>query len=109
VDPVVPYTDAAQIASIRDFYGLDAERLPLEAQLITRSQLGVAAPKRLYFLNSGVNPAPASPPLASLSSWWHRELPCALPALRNPLVHPVRFVGVAGCRLVRSESGKVRE
>ena len=53
IDPVVPYTDAQQIASIREFYGLDRERLPLEAQLITRSQLGVAAPKRLYFLNSG--------------------------------------------------------
>jgi multisite-specific tRNA:(cytosine-C5)-methyltransferase len=52
VDPVVPFTDPEQIASIRDFYGLD-ERLKLEDQLVTRSFADTGKPKRLYFISTG--------------------------------------------------------
>ena len=46
-------SDAEQIASIRDFYGLDEARMPLEEQLLTRSAADVATPKRLYFIGAG--------------------------------------------------------
>ena len=50
---VLPYTDPAQIAAIREYYGLDAARLPLERCLVTRSIPEAGPPKRLYFINSG--------------------------------------------------------
>ena len=53
VDPVVPYTDAQQIASIQGFFGLDNSKLRLEDHLITRSQADVDKPKRLYYISSG--------------------------------------------------------
>ena len=53
IDPVMPFTDAEELATLQDFYGWKASALPLGEQLITRSQPGTAQPKRLYFVNTG--------------------------------------------------------
>lgn len=54
VDPIVPFTDAEQLASIRDFYGL-APSLKMEEQLISRSQSDDRKPKRLSFVSEGAS------------------------------------------------------
>ncbi|KAK9821102.1 hypothetical protein WJX81_004428 [Elliptochloris bilobata] len=54
IDPVLPFTDAEELATLADFYGWEAGTIPLGQQLITRSQPGVAQPKRLYFVNAGL-------------------------------------------------------
>lgn len=53
IDPVVPFTDAEELSMLADFYGWESSALPLGEQLITRSQPGIAKPKRLYFVNAG--------------------------------------------------------
>ncbi|BDA47721.1 probable RNA cytosine-C(5)-methyltransferase NSUN2 [Coccomyxa sp. Obi] len=53
VDPIVPFTDAEQVASIREFYGL-APGLKLEEKLISRSQSDDRKPKRLYYISEGI-------------------------------------------------------
>ncbi|KAK9905535.1 hypothetical protein WJX75_001721 [Coccomyxa subellipsoidea] len=53
VDPIVPFTDAEQLTSIRDFYGL-APSLKMEEQLISRSQSDDRKPKRLSFVSEGI-------------------------------------------------------
>ena len=52
MDPIVPFTDAEQVASIREFYGL-APGLKLEEKLISRSQSDDRKPKRLYYISKG--------------------------------------------------------
>ncbi len=59
IDPVVPFDDAGELQTIADFYGWDSSALPLGEQLITRSQPGVAKPKRLYYVNTGAGRLPA--------------------------------------------------
>ena len=56
IDPVLPFTDAEELATLADFYGWKAGALPLGQQLITRSQAGTTQPKRLYFVNAGAAP-----------------------------------------------------
>lgn len=55
VDPIIPFTDQEQLASIRDFYGL-VSGLKLEQQLISRSQSDERKPKRLYLVSDGAGP-----------------------------------------------------
>lgn len=56
VDPIVPFTDAEQVASIREFYGLPSG-LKLEEKLISRSQSDDRKPKRLYYISEGAQHA----------------------------------------------------
>lgn len=55
VDPVVPFTDLAQLQAVREFYGL-GEDVNLERHLVTRSTMDVDKPKRLYYVGPGALP-----------------------------------------------------
>ena len=67
VDPVVPFTDAAQLQAVREFYGIGPE-VSLERHLVTRSTSDVDKPKRLYFIGPGEFwTCPAAAPKFTLS------------------------------------------
>ena len=49
---MVPYVDTAILTSMADFYGWPLH-MPIGQQLVTRSNVDNARPKRLYFVSAG--------------------------------------------------------